>query len=81
MDENVFTIKSKVIGRPASRRPSVVTDDLVQLMDQNICGRRSFTISEFPQISCTVLYHDKKENRPVWTGSIWLRIWTSEGLL
>jgi hypothetical protein len=39
---------------------SVVSDDLVQSADQNICERWCFTISEllceFPQISCTVLY-------------------------
>jgi hypothetical protein len=40
--------------------PSVMSDDLVQSVDQEICERRHFTISEllceFPQISCTVLY-------------------------
>jgi hypothetical protein len=43
-----------------SGRPSVVSDDLVQTVDQKICERRRFTISElsceFPQISRTVLY-------------------------
>jgi hypothetical protein len=37
-----------------------VSDDLVQSVDQKICERRLFTISEllceFLQISCTVLY-------------------------
>jgi transposase len=41
-----------------SGRPSVVSDDLVQNVDQEICERRRFTISElsceFPQISRTV---------------------------
>jgi transposase len=43
-----------------SGRQSVVSDDLVQIVDQNICERRHFTISElscgFPQISRTDLY-------------------------
>jgi transposase len=30
-------------------RPSVVSDDLVQIVDRNICERRRFTISE---LSC-----------------------------
>jgi hypothetical protein len=37
-----------------------VSDNLVQTVDQKICERWRFTISElsceFPQISCTVLY-------------------------
>jgi hypothetical protein len=41
-------------------RPSVLTDDLIQIVDKNICERRRFTISElsceFPQISRTILY-------------------------
>jgi hypothetical protein len=40
--------------------PSVVSNDLVQSVDQRICERRRFKISEisceFPQISRTVLY-------------------------
>jgi hypothetical protein len=40
--------------------PSVVSDKLVQSVDQKICERRRSTISEvsceIPQISCTVLY-------------------------
>jgi hypothetical protein len=40
--------------------PSVVSDDLVQSVDQTNCERQCFTISkllcEFPQISCTLLY-------------------------
>jgi hypothetical protein len=48
-------MKSEVVDRP-----SVVTDDLVQSVDQNICEGRRFTISElsceFPQISCPALY-------------------------
>jgi hypothetical protein len=48
-------MKNKVVGRP-----SVVSDDLVQIVDQKICGRWRFTISEllsdeFPQISRTFL--------------------------
>jgi hypothetical protein len=43
-----------------SGRPSVVSDDLVRSVDQKICERRRFTISEllceFPHISRTVLY-------------------------
>jgi hypothetical protein len=42
-------------------RPSVVSDDLVQSVDQKICERRRFTITEFscefPHISRTVLYY------------------------
>jgi hypothetical protein len=51
----MFNTKSEVVGRP-----SVVSDDLVQSVDQNICERWHFTISElsceFPQISRTLLY-------------------------
>jgi hypothetical protein len=40
--------------------PSVVSNDLFQSVEQKICERRRFTISElsceFPQISLTVLY-------------------------
>jgi transposase len=43
-----------------SGRPTVMSDDLVQNVDQKICERRCFTISElsreFPHISCTVIY-------------------------
>jgi hypothetical protein len=43
-----------------SGRPTVVSDDLVQSVDQNICERQRFTISEllceFQHISHTVLY-------------------------
>jgi hypothetical protein len=43
-----------------SGRPFVVSDGLVQSVDQKISGRRGLTISElsceFPKISCTVLY-------------------------
>jgi hypothetical protein len=55
MGKQMFTMKSEVVGRP-----SVVSDDLVQSVDQEIFGRRRFTISElssvFPQISRTLLY-------------------------
>jgi hypothetical protein len=44
MDEQMFTKNGEVIGRP-----SVVSDDLVQIVDQKICARRRFTISE---LSC-----------------------------
>jgi hypothetical protein len=51
----MFMMKSEVVGRP-----SVVSDDLVQSVDENICESRRFTISkvscEFPQISLTILY-------------------------
>jgi hypothetical protein len=39
--EQMFTMKSEVVGRP-----SVVSDDLVESVDQKICERRRFTISE-----------------------------------
>jgi hypothetical protein len=48
-------MKSEVVGKP-----SVVSDDLVQSVDQEISGRQHFTISEFscefPQVSLTVLF-------------------------
>jgi hypothetical protein len=44
MDEQMFTMKSEVFGRP-----SVVCDDLVHSVEQKICERRRFTISE---LSC-----------------------------
>jgi hypothetical protein len=54
MDEQMFTMKREVVDRP-----SVVSDDLVQSVDQKICARRRFTISEFscecPQILRSVL--------------------------
>jgi hypothetical protein len=41
-------------------QPSVMSDDIVQSVDQRILERWHFTISELscenPQISCTVLY-------------------------
>jgi hypothetical protein len=55
MGEQMFIMKSEVVGWP-----SVVSDDLVESVDQKIHERRRFTISEFscefPQISRTVLY-------------------------
>jgi hypothetical protein len=52
----MFMMKSDVVGQP-----SVVSDDLVQSVDQKIHERQHFTISEllckFPQISCNVLYN------------------------
>jgi hypothetical protein len=54
-NEQMFTMKSEMVGLP-----SVVSDDLVQSVEQNMCERLRFTISElsceFPQISRTVLY-------------------------
>jgi hypothetical protein len=50
----MFMKNSEVVGWPS------VVSDLVQIVDQKICDRRRFTISElsreFPQISYTVLY-------------------------
>jgi hypothetical protein len=55
MSEQIYTMKREVVGRP-----SVVSDDLAQSVDQEISERRRFTISElsceFPQIPHTVLY-------------------------
>ncbi|GBM53224.1 hypothetical protein AVEN_14243-1 [Araneus ventricosus] len=43
-----------------SRRPSVITEDLVQKVDGEVLENRRFTIStlsnEFPQVSGCVLY-------------------------
>jgi hypothetical protein len=51
--------RTNVHDKERSGRPSVVSDDLVQRVDQQICERRRFTISEisceFPQISRTFL--------------------------
>jgi hypothetical protein len=51
----MFTMKSEVVGRP-----SVVSDNHVQSVDQKISVRLRFTISElsceFPQISRNLLY-------------------------
>jgi hypothetical protein len=53
-DEQMFTMKSEVVGRP-----SVMSNDLVQSDEQRISERRLFTISEvsyeIQQISRTVL--------------------------
>jgi transposase len=50
---------TNVHAEEQSGRPSVVSDDLVQSVDQKICERWSFKISElsceFPQISHAVL--------------------------
>jgi oligoribonuclease (3'-5' exoribonuclease) len=50
-------MKSKAVSLP-----SVVSDDLVQSVNQKICERQSFTISEllceFPKISRTLLYEN-----------------------
>jgi hypothetical protein len=52
--------RTNVHNEKRNGRPSVVSDDLVQNVDQKICERRCFTISVFscksPQISRTVLY-------------------------
>jgi hypothetical protein len=37
----MFTMKIEVVGRP-----SVMSDDLVRSVDQKICERRRFTISD-----------------------------------
>jgi hypothetical protein len=41
MGEQMFTLKSEMVGRL-----SVVSDDFVRSVDQKICERRRFTISE-----------------------------------
>jgi hypothetical protein len=56
MGKQISTMKSQVVARPA-----VVSDDMVQSVDNNKnCERRRFAISEllceFPQISRTLLY-------------------------
>jgi hypothetical protein len=52
--------RTNVHDEDRSGRPSVVSEDLVQSVDQKICERRRFTISElscaFTQISRTLLY-------------------------
>jgi hypothetical protein len=54
MGKQMFTLKSEVVSQT-----SVASDDLLQSVDQKICERRHFTISElaceFPQISHTLL--------------------------
>jgi hypothetical protein len=53
--EQTFTMKGEVVGWL-----SVVSEELVQSVDQKICERWCFTISElsceFPQMLCTVFY-------------------------
>jgi hypothetical protein len=44
MGEQMFTTKSEVVDRP-----HILSDDLVQSVDQRICTRERFTISE---LSC-----------------------------
>jgi hypothetical protein len=52
--------RTNVHDEEQSGRPSVVSDDLVQSVDQKVSERRRFTISElsckFSHISCTILY-------------------------
>jgi hypothetical protein len=52
--------QTNVHNEERSGQPSVVSDGLVQSVDQKICERRRFTISEllceFPQISHAVLH-------------------------
>jgi hypothetical protein len=52
--------QTSVYGKERSGWPCVVSDSLVQSVDQKICEIWHFTIAEllceFPQISCTVLY-------------------------
>jgi transposase len=57
----IFTdVRTNVHDEERSGRPTVVSDDLVQSVDQIICERRRFTISELSseilQISHIVLY-------------------------
>jgi hypothetical protein len=53
-------MRTNVHDEEGNDRPSVVSDDLVQSVDEKICERWCFTISEvlyeFSQISRTVLY-------------------------
>jgi hypothetical protein len=55
MSEQMLNMKSEVVSWS-----SVMSNDLVESVDQRICERQCFTISElscvFPQISCTLLY-------------------------
>jgi hypothetical protein len=59
MSEGTKTVVKNVHDEERSGRPSVVRVDLVRSVDQKICERRRFTISElsceFPQISRTLL--------------------------
>jgi hypothetical protein len=52
--------RTNVHDEEQSGQPFVVSDDLIQSVDQKICERRCFTISElsceFSQTLCTVLY-------------------------
>jgi hypothetical protein len=52
--------RTNVHDEERSGQPSLVRDDLVQSVDQNVCERQRFTIPPllctFPQISFTVLY-------------------------
>jgi hypothetical protein len=53
-EKKMFMMKNAVFSRPS------LVSDLVQSVDQKICERKRFTISELscesPQISCIVLY-------------------------
>jgi hypothetical protein len=55
MGKLMFTMKSEVVSQP-----SIVSDDIVQSVDQKILERQLFIISElsceFPPISRTFLY-------------------------
>jgi hypothetical protein len=51
--------RTDVHDKERSGRPSVVSDDLVRSVDETMCERLHFTISElreFPQIARIVLY-------------------------
>jgi hypothetical protein len=52
--------QTNVHNEEQSGRPSVVSDDLVQSVNQKICEGWCFTVSEiwcdFPQVSHTVVY-------------------------
>jgi hypothetical protein len=51
--------RTNVHDEKRSGRPSVLSDDLARSVDQKICDRRCFTVSElsyeFPQIAHTIL--------------------------
>jgi hypothetical protein len=52
--------RTDVHNEEQSGQPSIVSDDLVRSVDQKICERWCFTISElsceFPRIPCPLLY-------------------------
>jgi hypothetical protein len=48
--------RTNVHGKDQSGQPSVVSNDLVQVLTKKICERWHFTTLEFSQNSCTVVY-------------------------